>query len=407
MPNGTTTEHAAYHDRGAKSQVRRPHPASRVRQPGIEVMVRRVYLDYNATAPVWPEVVAAVSAALREGGNASSVHAEGRTARARIEDARASVAALVGAETDSVVFTGSGTESNNQALRMAGRRRVLVTAIEHDSVLRAHGGAARIPTLPAGTLDLAALERMLSDDGTPAVVAVMLANNETGVIQPVAEAARIAHAHGAVLHCDAVQAVGKIPVDVAALDADSYALSAHKIGGPQGVGALVVRNPDGVARFIHGGGQERGLRAGTENVAGIAGYGAAAHIAAARLDEFAALGAHRDRLEGRLGEIADDVVVIGQGAPRLPNTSKLAMPGVASQTQVIAMDLEGIAISAGSACASGRVEIPHVRAAMSVPDCLALSAVRVSMGWATTDDDLDRYVAAWAMLWRRARARAA
>ena len=370
-------------------------------------MVRRVYLDYNATAPVWPEVVDAVATALREGGNASAIHADGRAARAKIEAARASVAALVGAETETVVFTGGGTEANNQALRAAGRRRVLVAAIEHESVLLADGGARRVPSLPDGTVDLAALDRMLSEDGAPAVVAVMLANNETGVVQPVAEAARIAHAHGAVLHCDAVQAAGKIPVDVAALGADTYALSAHKIGGPQGVGALVARDPDGVARFIHGGGQERGRRAGTENVAGIAGYGVAARIAAARLEDFAALGARRDGLEARLRGIAGDAAVIGQGAPRLPNTSKLVMPGVASQTQVIAMDLEGISISAGSACSSGKVEVPHVLAAMAVPETLALSAVRLSMGWATTGDDLERYAASWAALWKRAGARAA
>ncbi len=370
-------------------------------------MAQRVYLDYNATAPVWPEVVDAVAVALREGGNASSIHADGRAARAKIEDARASVAALVGAEPESVVFTGSGTESNNQALRAAARRRVLVAAIEHESVLYAADGARQIPSLPDGTVDLAALERMLSEDDAPAVVAVMLANNETGVIQPVAEVARIAHAHGAVLHCDAVQAAGKIPVDVAALGADTYALSAHKIGGPQGVGALVVRDADGIARFIHGGGQERGLRAGTENVAGIVGYGVAAGIAAAKLEDFAALDARRDGLEARLRGIAGDAVVIGEAAPRLPNTSKLTMPGVASQTQVIAMDLEGISISAGSACSSGKVEIPHVLAAMALPETLALSAVRVSMGWATTDDDLDRYAAAWAVLRNRAGARAA
>ena len=204
-----------------------------------------------------------------------------------------------------------------------------------------------------------------------------------------------------------MQAVGKIPVDVADLGADTYALSAHKIGGPQGVAALIVHHDEAIGRFIHGGGQERGRRAGTENVAGIAGYGVAAGIARRRLDDFTALGRRRDALEARLRAIAGDAVVIGDGAPRLPNTSKLTMPGVASETQVIAMDLEGIAISAGSACSSGKVEVPYVLAAMAVPEAVALSAVRVSMGWATTEQDLERYTSAWDALWKRAGARAA
>ena len=368
---------------------------------------KRVYLDYNATAPAWPEVAETVADVLREGGNASSVHAEGRAASARVQAAREAVAALVGAAPEAVVFTGSGTESNNQALRASGRRRVLVAAIEHESVLYADPGAELIPALPDGTIDLAALDRMLGGGDEPAVVAVMLANNETGVIQPVAEVARIARRHNARVHCDAVQAVGKIPVDFVDLGADTYAVSAHKIGGPQGVGALVIHNADGVERFIHGGGQERGRRAGTENVAGIVGYGVAAGIAARKLDDFTDLARHRDALEARLMAMAGDAAVIGEGAPRLPNTSKLTMPGVASETQVIAMDLEGIAISAGSACSAGKVEVPYVLAAMAVPEAVALSAVRVSMGWATTAEDLDRYAEAWAALWKRAGARAA
>ncbi len=367
----------------------------------------RIYLDYNATAPVWPEVVQTVAEALAATGNASSVHAEGRAARARIEEARRAVAGLVAADPDMIVFTGGGTEANNQAIRARGRTPLLVSAIEHESVLLADSGAEWIPARPDGIVDLAALDRMLAALAAPALVSVMLANNETGVIQPVAEIARLVRTHGGRLHCDAIQAAGKIPVDVAALGADSYALSAHKIGGPQGVGALVIRDPGGVGRFIHGGSQERRLRAGTENVAGIAGFGAASGIAATKLDDFRRLARLRDALEARLAAIAPGTTVFGAAAPRLPNTSKHAMPGVARDLQVIAMDLEGIAISAGSACASGRADLPHVLEAMGAPEAEARAAVRVSLGWHSREDETARYAAAWAALWNRAQARAA
>ena len=367
----------------------------------------RVYLDYNATAPVWPEAADAVAEALARAGNASSIHEEGRAARARIEAARRAVAALAAAEPETVVFTGGGTEANNQAIRARREPRLLVSAIEHESALLADADAERIPVLPEGVVDLAALERMLAAAEGPVLAAVMLANNETGVVQPVAEIARLVHAHGGRVHCDAVQAAGKIPVDAAALGADSYALSAHKIGGPQGVGALVLRTGTGVGRFVHGGSQERGLRAGTENAAGIAGFGAAAGVAAARLDDFRALAALRDRLEARLAATVPGTVVFGADAPRLPNTSKHAMPGVESRTQVIAMDLEGVSISAGSACASGKAALPHVLEAMAAPEAAASSAVRVSLGWASDERGVARYVEARAALRRRVLARAA
>ncbi len=370
-------------------------------------MSERVYLDYNATAPAKPEVVEAMAEILARGGNASSIHQAGRAARSAVEAARGTLAGLIGAAPEEILFTGSGTEANNQALRCSGRRRVLCSTIEHESVRFAHPDPIPLPVGGDGTLDLDALDRALSQSDEPAVVAVMLANNETGVIQPITEAAAICARHGAWLHCDAVQALGKIPLDVTALGADSYAFAAHKLAGPQGVGALVVRTPDGFGRLIHGGGQERGLRAGTENVAGIAGFGVAARLAGESLDAFARLADLRDDLERRVGEIAPGRIVFGAASPRLPNTAKFTMPGISSETQVMALDLAGIAISAGSACAAGKVEPPYVLSAMGVADDVAVTASRVSLGWRTREQDIDRFVAAWRELFERAGARAA
>jgi cysteine desulfurase len=335
---------------------------------------------------------------LGEAGNPSSVHSFGRAARTLVEDARETVARLVGARAADVVFTSGGSEANNLALKGALAARVIVSAVEHPSVLNAAPGAGRIPVQADGVIDLAALERMVAEAPKPALVAVMLANNETGVIQPVAEAARIAHAHGARLHCDAVQAVGKIAVDLGALGADTVALSAHKLGGPQGVGALIVRPGAGLAALVSGGGQEHGLRAGTENVAGIVGFGVAAACARDELDVYARIAALRDHMESSLG-----ARVFGADAPRLPNTSQIAMPGVAAETQVIAFDLDGIAVSAGSACSAGKVEAPYVLTAMGVPEPEAATAIRVSLGRDTTRDEVDRFIAAWRALHRRTR----
>lgn len=358
-----------------------------------------VYLDYNATAPLKPAVIEAVASALAETGNPSSVHRFGRAARRAVETAREQVAALVNAAPSSVVFTSSGTEANNLALHQAGSRPVLVSAIEHDSVLRVARDATRIPVTRDGIVDLDALDRLLA--GTSgALVAVMLANNETGVIQPVADVARIAHTHGALVHCDAAQAAGKIAVDMRALGVDTLALSAHKFGGPQGVGALVVADRVAVTPLVAGGGQERGRRAGTENVAGIAGFGVAASLAAAdlpRMDEIARL---RDAMENRLRSTAPEAVIFGAAAKRLPNTICIAMPGVAAETQVMALDLAGVAVSAGAACSSGKVKASHVLTAMDA-GALAGSAIRVSAGWRSTAVDFDRFAEAWTSLWAR------
>ena len=363
------------------------------------------YLDFNATAPTRPEVIDAVAEAMREGGNASSVHGTGRRARAGVEQARRSVAALVGADPANIVFTGSGTETNNQALRASGRRRLIVSAIEHESVLQVSGDVIVCPVLAQGTLDLDALERLLTQSDEPAMVAIMAANNETGILQPVTEAAALAHRHGALLHCDAVQAAGKVPVDLTELGADFLALSAHKIGGPQGVGALICRDRQSIARFIHGGGQEGGLRAGTENVPGIIGYGVAAESARAGLEQFTELAVLRDGLERRVREIEPTVTIFGADLPRLPNTSKFSTPGLSSEVQVMGLDLAGTAISAGSACSAGRVEMPYVLEAMGVPEDIATSAVRVSLGWTTIAADIDGFIDGWSALRTRHLAR--
>ena len=370
-------------------------------------MTDRIYLDWNATAPLRPQARAAMLAALDAVGNPSSVHAEGRAARRLIEEARERVAALVGAEPRNVVFTSGGTEANMLALAPvpadgATRGRLLVSAIEHPSVLA--GGrfppaaVERLPVTGDGRIDLAALEHRLAELNGRALVSLMLANNETGVVQPVSQAARLTHEAGGVLHVDAVQAVGRIACDINALGADLLTLSGHKIGAPKGVGALVRRDaavpfPD---PLIKGGGQERGLRAGTENVAGIAGFGAAAAAARAALAaDGARMAMLRDRLELGLKAACPEVVIFGAGTERLPNTTLFAVAGMKAETAIIAFDLEGVAVSSGAACSSGKVQPSHVLAAMGVPPPLARAAVRVSLGPTTTEFEIDGLIRAW------------
>jgi cysteine desulfurase len=369
-----------------------------------------IYLDYNATAPIRPEVRDAVIAAFDVAGNPSSVHGFGRRARRLVEDARAEVAALAGVMPARVVFTSGGTEANTAALRATGRTSILVSAIEHDSVLETAPDAVRIPVTADGLVDLAALERLLAECREPALVSVMRVNNETGVIQPVADVTRIAHAHGALVHCDAVQAAGRIPLEVDQLGIDLLTLSAHKLGGPHGVGALVVRDGIPIAPVLRGGGQEQRRRAGTENVAGIAGFGAAARLAREGMEAHSTLAPStlaelRDDLERRLVRAAQEAgkpaVLYGRAAPRVTNTACVSMPGVTSETQIMTMDLAGIAVSAGAACSSGKVKASHVLTAMGVPADQAASAIRVSLGWGTTLNDIDRFVEAWTALRRR------
>lgn len=358
------------------------------------------YLDHNATTPVRPEAVAAAAAAMTEPGNASSVHAAGRRARGVLEAARRGLAGRLGVTPAGIVFTSGGTEANHLALLGLDGPR-LVSAVEHPSVLDAAPDAPRVPVDSTGRLDLGALGDLL-DRHRPRLVSVMLANNETGVVQPVAEAAALAHARGALLHCDAVQGLGKLPpFTLASLGADLLTVSAHKLGGPQGVGALVLREEGlDVAPLLHGGGQELRRRAGTENLPGIAGFAAALDHLPTDWEPVRAL---RDGLEAAVRELCADAVVVGHDAPRLPNTSCILTPGLAAETQLMALDLAGVAVSSGAACSSGKVASSHVLAAMGHPPDLARCAIRVSLGRGTGEAEVGRFLDAWSALVRRAR----
>ena len=358
--------------------------------------VASVYLDHNATSPLRPVAFDAMVEALTLGGNPSSVHKTGRAARALIEKARRQVASLVGALPAEIVFTSGGTEANNLVLKGTGRRRVLASAVEHDSVLKARA-CEIVPVDGDGVVDLAALERLLAGSPERALVSVMFANNETGVLQPVAEVVRLARQAGALVHCDAVQGAGKQPVDLHGLGVDYLSLSAHKFGGPTGVGALVVRTGAPFETDRKGGGQESNRRAGTENVAGIAGFGAAAEAARDGLH----VAKLRDRLEAELLKIAPEAKVYGAGAPRLSNTTCISMPGVKAETQVMALDLAGVCVSAGAACSSGKVSRSAVLTAMGIEPSEAEMALRISCGWSTVSEDIDRLIAAWRDLYIR------
>jgi cysteine desulfurase len=372
-------------------------------------MIDRVYLDWNATTPLRREAREAMAAAWELGGNPSSVHAEGRQARKLVEDARTAIADAVGASARNVVFTSGGTEANALALTPGLRRgsgtpasRLLVSAIEHPSVLAggrfAPDAIGTIAVTSAGVLDLAHLRALLAS-GPPALVSVMLANNETGALQPVAEAAALVHAAGGTLHVDAIQALGKWSFGLDGLDADLLTLSAHKVGGPKGVGALVfAEGLLGLEPLLRGGGQEWGRRAGTENVAGIAAFGAA--VRAAR----GAQEADRLRLEGLRRRLEDGlretpgIRIFSDRVPRLHNTTLFTVPGLHAETAVIGFDLAGIAVSSGSACSSGKVQPSHVLTAMGADPETAKGAVRLSLGWSTSDADIDRCLEAWRKL---------
>jgi cysteine desulfurase len=368
-------------------------------------MTERAYFDWNATAPLREEARLASVAALELTGNASSVHAEGRAARRLIEDARGRVAALVGAEARNVTFTSGATEANMMALtptlEVGGRKdrrdRLFVAAIEHPSV-RCGGRFAsdqveELPVTADGVVDLVALQAALKKSARP-LVSVMLANNETGAIQPIRAISEIVHAASGILHVDAVQGPGRIECDIVTLGADLMSISSHKLGGPQGAGALVCRADIHIGEpLIRGGGQERGLRAGTENVAAIAGFGAAAAIAGKT--DVARIAALRDRFEASLTKISPQAMIFSRSAPRLPNTTLFTVPGLKAETAVIAFDLNGIAVSSGSACSSGKVQASHVLLAMGVEPGLARGAVRISLGWSTTEADVEMLLTAW------------
>jgi cysteine desulfurase len=366
-------------------------------------MTRRVYLDWNATAPLRPEAAQAMAAALQAGGNPSSVHAEGRAARHTIEAARRDVARAVGATADQVTFTSGGTEANALALAAApsdGRRieRLLVSSIEHPSVLA--GGrwpADRIKHVgvsPQGVIELGELRALLAD-GTPSLVSVMLANNETGALQPVREIANLAREAHALLHADAIQAFGKIEIDFNSLGADLLSLSGHKIGAAAGIGALIAAPGVEARPELRGGGQEFGRRAGTENLAGAAAFGAAARAVIANLpEEIIHMAGLRQRLEAGLRRVRG-VTIFADEVPRLPNTTLFTAPNMQAETALIGFDLAGIAVSSGSACSSGKVQPSHVLKAMGCTDEAARGAIRVSLGWSTTAEDVDYALEAW------------
>lgn len=367
-----------------------------------------VYLDYNASGLVRPEVLKATTETLADNGNPSAVHAAGRRQRARIESARAEIAALVGADPQSIVFSSGGTESNGQAMTSAVRSgfdRLIISATEHPCVAEAAAMSGRevvvIPVDGQGIVSLAALEAALQAGGK-AFVAIHHANNESGVIQPVQEIAALVRAHDGWLHIDAVQSAGKIPVNMAELGCDTLTLSAHKLGGPQGTGALVAGPRATVHKIIFGSGQERGMRAGTENGPGLAGFGAAAAASRAELEAGRDHSAWRDAAAERLK--GHGAVVAGDGVARLPNTLFVAMPGWPSMAQLMALDLDGVMVSAGSACSAGKAKPSTAMVAMGLAD-LATSTIRVSGGWGTTEADWIRFADVWEAALRKHRAR--
>lgn len=361
----------------------------------------RIYLDYNATTPMRPDTLALVARVMGEVGNASSVHSHGRAARKHVEDARVHVAALVGVRPAQVVFNSGATEANNTALHGLEGKRVLISAIEHPAVMNSVPHAEKIPVTSDGLVDMDAYRAMLNDGPAPAMVSVMMVNSETGVIQPIKEIAALAKEKGALVHTDAVQAAGRIPLNFNDLGVDYMSLSAHKIGGPQGVGTLIYREGLPPPKFMRGGSQEMHQRAGTVNVAGIAGFGHAATAALSELADYERITALRDHLEKAIRSVSNEVVIYGANAPRVGNTSDIGLPGAAAETQLMNLDLEGISVSSGSACSSGAFKASHVLTSMGVSEEDAKSALRISIGWATTAAEIDALIAGWTKMHSR------
>ncbi|GJL84990.1 MAG: cysteine desulfurase [Micavibrio sp.] len=354
-------------------------------------MSKHIYLDYNATAPIRPEVAEAVAHAMKQPHNASSVHRYGQEGRKLVEDARTKVATLVNVPPAQVIFNSGATEGNNTVLQHFKEERILVSAIEHPSVLEAAPNAEQIPVTKDGIVDLSALEKLLQAEPKTGLVSVMLVNNETGATQPIRDVSNLLKKYGALLHCDAVQAAGKIPIDITELGIDFLTLSSHKIGGPQGVGALMLGLCGITPTLLSGGGQEKTARAGTENVAGISGFGMAAELAIKDLPAYQKMDALRDLLESKLPK---GTVIHSSDSPRVAGTSLFSLPDASSETLLMALDLEGIAISNGSACSSGTIKTSHVLQAMGASDKEASSALRVSMGWDTKEADIDGFLKA-------------
>ena len=369
-------------------------------------MTRRVYLDHNATVPIRPEVLDTMSEVLQIGGNASSVHAEGRKARQFLEVARENIATFVDGETGGVIFTGGGTEACNLALqtRKAPKgviRRILVSSIEHAAVLAPLDdltenediSVTHLPVSEQGVVDIKALSTAL-EDPSPALVVVMAANNETGVIQPIAEIGAMVRSHGSLFFCDAIQAAGKIPLSMKGMNIDILSLSAHKIGGAAGVGALVVRDGIVLKPLLRGGGQELRRRAGTENLAGCVGFGLAARLAMQGLSSYSNLSTLRDDLESQLADSFPEISIFAESTHRLPNTSCFALPDMRAETMVMSLDLAGIAVSSGAACSSGKVTRSHVLEAMGVSHNLLEGTIRISLGHTNTVSDIHQLISA-------------
>lgn len=358
-----------------------------------------IYLDYNATALIKPEVIELMSDVMQEGGNPSSVHAYGRKAKARLEGARAAITSALNCRPQMVIFTSGGTEANNMAVLSCNRTRLITTNAEHDSLRsiadRFEGQVDIIPVDENGIIDFDVLKGALSKDGENTVVSVLYANNETGVLQDIKSIVELSRAAGALVHIDAIQALAKVQIDFMDLGVDMMSLSSHKIGGPQGVGALIARENLPIKSMILGGGQEIGRRGGTENIAGIAGFGLAATMISTSLDKMVEIKKWRNEIEKQLADHVPEVMFLGKNAERLPNVSTIYMPDVSSETQVMNFDLDNICISAGSACSSGKVKASHVGLAMTGDEKVASSTIRVSLGWASKQAHVDAFIKSW------------
>lgn len=357
----------------------------------------RVYFDHNATSPLRAAARAAMDAAHDRGGNASSVHSEGRAARGMVEKARKQIATPLDVDPAQIIFTSGATESNNAILRGFPDRSVFLSAVEHPCVHENRGEHATfIPVTRDGVVDIAAFEQMIAACAQPALVSVMAVNNETGVIQPVSEIMAIAKKYNAITHTDAVQALGRIPITRAGLNVDFLTLSAHKVGGPQGVGATIIAPGAPLPRFIIGGSQERNHRAGTENVPAISGFGAAVEEAAAQRETYVTtLTSMREEMEREMMRLSPSIRIYGTDAPRVANTICLTVPHVSSETMLIALDIEGVAISSGAACSSGTVRPSRVLMQMGVSEDEAKTALRISLGWNSTSEDVEKFLSAW------------
>lgn len=365
------------------------------------VAMNKIYLDYNATALIRPEVLTLVTHVMGEVGNASSVHGAGRHARKYVEDARQQVADLCAVTAEQVTFTSGATESINTVLSGYRDKRVLISSIEHPATMAAAPHADLIPVTTDGLVDMEAYKKLLAEDSSPALISVMLVNSETGVIQPIAEMAKLAHDSGALFHTDAVQAAGRMDISLNKLGVDYISLSAHKMSGPQGVGAIITRDGLELPKFMLGGGQEKNCRAGTHNTAGIAGMGLAAELALKNIPHYAEIQKLRDHMEAEMHKISNKITIYGQNAPRVGNTCNIGIKDMPAQTQMMALDLDGIAVSSGSACSSGSFKPSHVLTAMGANEEDAKSALRISMGWATTSADIDAFLESWKKIAQR------